>query len=1295
VPTVNPCPSISPSGRGTRVLAITLVVLLAMTSVLLAPPDARAAEGPTAATTATPADPVELVAADETPADETPDAEASDATSGAVASLLHADDRGPASAEAGDPSAPGAATDGAGPAGPATVDPDVTARLDDSSDGEVAVIVRLRQQPDADDLAAEAARDGQAAARDARARGQARGQDGRTIAAEARQAAHEARVTTVVEHLQTLAENTNSAVAELLAEREAAGQASDVREYWIFNGFAATVDEETLAELQAHPDVAEISLDRTLEVPEVTSSPRLPTWSLEAVNAPDTWGEFGIRGEGITIGVLDTGVDGNHPALAGSYRGRDGDHASSWYVPTGENYPTPGDGHGHGTHVTGSITGGPPGEVIGVAPDAEWIGIKIFTDGGGTNDSIIADGMQWVLAPGGDPANAPHIVNNSWGHPDGSTTTYWDEVDAWVAAGILPVFANGNNGPGAGTVGAPASYPHSFGVGATDINDVIAGFSSRGPAFWDGEQYLKPQVSAPGHEIFSAWPTHTGQDYHTISGTSMAAPHAAGVAALVLSAAPDLSVEELRDVLQDTVRTEPHMGALPDQSYGHGIVDAFAATERVTIAGTLEGTVTGPDGPIEATVSIPDEDAATTSDPDTGAYELFVREGDHLVVIEAYGYVTEEASVTIEAGEITTLDVELALADTATLSGTVTSGGTPLSGATVSVQGTPLDPVRTDSDGTFSFDIAHGTYDVRATAHGHLPSNVEVVVDGDTSVTIDLEALVQDAAPGWREYQNDAAGTGFVDEEVAPDTFDELWTASLGATVMFSSPVIADGRVYLTTENGRLHAIDATTGETDWTFATGGTQRSTPAVTDDTVYVGGGADDALYAIDLDGELRWTYDTGDEHLVYATPTVVDGTVFIATGFGQGNGGFVHAIDAATGDLEWRGEVGSQIFFGPAVADGIAVAASRDDNRVVAFDAASGDELWATTHDETFISLPTIADGTIYLGTSTNDFTSGSVLALELATGDTVWHTTGHGDTQGNSPVVYGDLVILGSHSHGTVSAYDRATGERVWNHVIGTAVTSAQLVTAGGVVLGGSQDGQAWALDASTGTRLWDHSMPNPVLSATAAGEGMAVVADRGGNVTAFVSTGTIEGTVTGPDGPLGATVRIAETGAETASDPGTGAYELTHRPGSYTLEVWAYGYDRYETPVEIEIGRTLEVDVSLDAVEDGSVAGTIVDEDGAPLEGAEVTLQDTGLDPAMTDVDGDYAFPSVAAGTYAYVADADGYAPQEGTVEVVAGATTILDLTLTRYDIAVVSDYEGAITRSRRRRVARRPGQLR
>ncbi len=1197
---------------------------------------------------------------------------------------------GPASGPAADGSVAdeSAGDPGAGeqsPAGAQGVDPQVRTTLEESEDGTVPVIVELAERPDLDAIEVRADRAAMEAAREQRA--SARGPSGAELTAQAEEAAETARASTV---LQTLQANGKAERADLVEQLQAgrgaraAGQESKVRELWITNAVAATVDEPTLAELAADPDVGAVTLDGAITVPEVTSEPKLPTWGLEKVGAPQTWGEYDHRGEGVTVAVLDTGVDATHPALADSYRGRDGDHSDSWYVSTGENYPTPGDGNGHGTHVTGTIAGGPPGEVVGVAPDAEWIGVKLLSDGGSGSFSGILDGMQWILAPGGDPAKAPDIANNSWGAANAGDTSFWDAVAAWRSAGIVPVFANGNTGPAGRTVGSPASYPHSFGVGATDSEDNIAPFSSRGPATWNGEDIIKPQVSAPGDGIYSAWPTDSGQSYHTISGTSMATPHVSGVAALALSARPDLGVDEMEDLLTETARTGDHMGQLPNNNYGHGIVDAYEATSRAAHSGQVTGSVSGPDGPVAATLTVADEDASTDADPETGLYELFLPSGTHEVVVEAYGYASTTLTVEVADRQTLTRDITLEEAATSDLTGSVTSGGDPVAGAQVSILGAGLEPAITGDDGTFSLEVAHGTHTVRAARSGHLPLTQEVTVDGDTSLTLDLTALDQSAAPGWPEYQNNGSRAGFSDQTVVPESLQQEWEVDLGGVAIFNGVIVSGGTAYLTTENGELHALDAETGESRWTFTGGSMLRSTPAGTEEHVYLGGGNDTTLYALDpATGEVDWTYDTGDELLVYSTPTVVDGIVYVSTGLGAGNGGFVHAVDAATGERIWRGEVGPQIFFGPTVAEGTVVAASREDHTVRAFDAATGEVRWTHQDDNTFLSMPAIADGTVYLGTSSPDFTSGSVLALDLATGDELWEATGHGDTQGNSPVVYGDLVVLGSHSHASVSAYDRATGEQVWTHGVGAPVTIAQAVTASGVVFGGSQDSRAWALDASTGELLWEQGRDASVLTAPAVADGMVYIADNDGVLTAFSSTGSVSGTVSGPDGGVAAEVTVTGTGESVTTDA-DGSYTLSHRPGTYTLEVFAYGYGREQAEVEIDPEVPATADFTLTPVGQGTLAGTVTDAGtdtgGTALSGVTVSLPETGLDPVTTGDDGAFTFGEVSSGTYQLTAEYDGYAPQTVEVTVTDGEPTGVDVTLERYDLAVVADYEGEVT---------------
>jgi subtilisin family serine protease len=153
-----------------------------------------------------------------------------------------------------------------------------------------------------------------------------------------------------------------------------------------------------------------------------------------------------------------------------------------------EGSPTPIDPDGHGTHVSGTIAGGNASGVhIGVAPKVTLIVARAIPG----FDPQVLEAMQWVMDPDGDPNtdDGADVVNNSWGGASDSPTMipeYRDIINAWIAARIFPAFAIGNEGPDPRTTGSPGDYPMAFGVGATDINDQIADFSSRGPVFWEG-----------------------------------------------------------------------------------------------------------------------------------------------------------------------------------------------------------------------------------------------------------------------------------------------------------------------------------------------------------------------------------------------------------------------------------------------------------------------------------------------------------------------------------------------------------------------------------------------------------------------------------------------------------------------------------------------------------------------------------------------------------------------------------------------------------------------------------------
>ena len=1144
--------------------------------------------------------------------------------------------------------------------------------------------MRLRDQVDADQLTNLALSDGleaAAAERDVLDAG------GLTATEQHRveDAGENARATAVVESLQQFAADRRAPVAGLLGDLRADGHAAEVRPYWIFNGFSATVDSAALRRLEQDPGVASVTLDATIhqEQPQaVDGGPKLPTWGLERVKATDVWAEYGNRGQGVVVGIMDSGVDGQHPALSGSWRGRTGDPAKSWFVATNEDYPTPGDGGGHGTHVMGTILGGTPGEVVGVAPEAQWIAAKIFNDLGAASTSGIHRSFEWMLAPGGDPTAAPDVVNNSWGASNPAIPEFMPDVDAWVAAGIVPMFAAGNDGPAAPTVGSPGSFPKSITIGATDYNDVIAGFSSRGPVQWDGVTYKKPDVSAPGHHIFSSYPTDLGHgQYIEASGTSMATPHATGVVALTLAANPNLSVEDVRALLTGTARQERHMGALPDNDYGHGIVNAYAAVTRAAHSATLTGTVTGPTGPVAATLRVLGTDWTTTSTADTGGYQLTVPAGTQKVRVTAHGFRPFEFSIKATAGGTPARDIALQPANSTTLDGTVRSDGVAIAGAEVELVGTGVPAAQTDSRGRFSITAPHGEYQIRVRASGYQPWTRAINLPHET-MRITLDQLTTPTRPGWAMYQNSPSRAGHGSATVKPQSLRRAWEVDTGPGITFSSPVIADGKVFIGTNDGELEARDPDTGELVWTYDVGDQLRGTPAVADGAVVVGGGLAGGILAVDAStGELRWRVPTPERVAVYVYPAIDEGVVYAATGPSE-TPDTVLAIDLATGNVRWSADVGAGVFGAPSVSETMVVVTSAAEQTVTALDKRTGQVRWSVHRvDDTFYGGASIADGLLYLATtSIRDDFDGSVLALDAADGSLVWEQARHGDAQGTTPAIYGDLVIAGTHANGAVVAYDRATGEVAWRHSDSGPISSSLMVTRDGYVIGGSQlDHTVFALDAATGDAVWRDTVAGNVTSSAAYDDGTLVTADVTGALYGFRSTGRVTGTVTGPDGPIEATVTIGGRDTSTTSDPQTGAYTLDERPGTYMVRASAYGFADASAEASVVAGRTSTVDLTLSPVGNGSVTGVIRDGAGTPLEGVEVGLAGTPLAPTSTGSDGSFAFPRVAVGSYRLTAAVAGFIPFKQDVTVVDGQPTTLDLTLAPYKVAVIGDVEGML----------------
>jgi subtilisin family serine protease len=298
-------------------------------------------------------------------------------------------------------------------------------------------------------------------------------------------------------------------------------------------------------------------------------------WGLDKIGVYKIKSEFpDLTGKGVRVGILDTGIQDKHE----EFKRVDASGATYYNTIAFKDFvnslDNAYDDHGHGTHVAGTISG----SKVGIAPDASLIVGKVFTASGFGQDSTILEAMQWVFDPDSNPSTDDYaqLVSNSWGADLSGTTAldindhapYWRAVKAWIAGGVVPIFAAGNSGKAPN--GMPAALPESLSVGAINSTSGIASFSSRGPNAWMIGNlvltYLKPDISAPGVDITSSFP---GNKYATWSGTSMATPHVSGSVALLLQANSKLNYGESMELMLQSVERKV------DIKFGFGILSAY------------------------------------------------------------------------------------------------------------------------------------------------------------------------------------------------------------------------------------------------------------------------------------------------------------------------------------------------------------------------------------------------------------------------------------------------------------------------------------------------------------------------------------------------------------------------------------------------------------------------------------------------------------------------------------------------------------------------------------------------
>ncbi|MBG0788343.1 MAG: S8 family serine peptidase, partial [Anaerolineaceae bacterium] len=412
---------------------------------------------------------------------------------------------------------------------------------------------------------------------------------------------------------ETLTAASNGAQAEVRAYLDQEG--ISYQAFWVQNVIAVTGATQaafeglfTFTEIEALRVNAEVRLVEPLEIlaADNRNADRAVESNMLHINADDAWA-LGYDGAGLVVGSIDTGVRYSHETLVDQYRGALGgggfDNNYSWWDAVDDQI-IPYDDHGHGTHTTGIMVGDDgANNQIGIAPGAEWIACKaIGSNGSGYDADLLACG-QFMLAPtdlNGDNANPdlrPQVVNNSWGDCGRSYDDWYEAtITAWEAAGIYPVFANGNASnctysqpPGLNTVGNPARGYNVTGVGSTGLNNgEYAIHSNWGPTDSldtlnpNGYPDLKPQVVAPGVTIRSAVAS-SDTSYATMSGTSMSAPHVAGLVTLMWQAGTCLvgNYVQTETLLQDSATPIPYdtgSGEVsPNYATGWGEIDALQA----------------------------------------------------------------------------------------------------------------------------------------------------------------------------------------------------------------------------------------------------------------------------------------------------------------------------------------------------------------------------------------------------------------------------------------------------------------------------------------------------------------------------------------------------------------------------------------------------------------------------------------------------------------------------------------------------------------------------------------------
>jgi len=484
--------------------------------------------------------------------------------------------------------------------------------------------------------------------------------------------------------------------------------------------------------------------------------------------------------------------------------------------------------------------------------------------------------------------------------------------------------------------------------------------------------------------------------------------------------------------------------------------------------------------------------------------------------------------------------------------------------------------------------------------------------------------------------------------------------------VINSSPTVVDGTVYVGSgsRRNRLHALDATTGEQQWSLQAGDAIHSAPAVTNGTVYVGDHNGIVRAADATTGEQLWTTEVTDRS-IWGSPTVFDGTVYIGADNNR-----LYALDAVTGEQEWAFQGGFYFHASPAVANGTVYAPCLD-NKFYAIDADTGNSRWVVDTESRMYEAPTIADGTVYVGTTTPPE---QILAFDTATGE---HTVLRDNTEGTGAGATVADGILYIPSNEQLLALELPSGELKWSYDTGdrveaspTVVDNTVICATGGLIPPRTAT-YIFALDADTGEEKWRIEDNKGFNSSPVVVDGVAYIggftrrvyainvdssrSSRGSRIlngaenhhygwdAGPVTTSKLSGVVTDTQQtPLSeATVALTTAGTTVATDTTDtkGEFTVEPAPGTYTLSVDRDGFTRQTTTVTLDQGVPVRKRLALTPLDPGTITGTVTAPEGSsvPVTNVSVRVLSAGTTvveaETLTDETGAYSI-EVPPGEY-------------------------------------------------------------